>query len=200
MDYYALAGNFRHGVLHPTVNYNNATRSAYEPYNNAVSVGYYGTVMTLNITGLTPGARIYESAPKSTVGSETEGFHMGGNLSGMVGDQSGVSAGINAGFSVSHTHPSVQTTHAVDDPEVRWVVTLPGVGHQGGGLPPNPYGASFAGYEFEFGAIFEVPKGAAFEAEVYPRVDWAFDYTRGLRNHDAMWEAIRTIDWVPPDS
>src|SRR5215208_6745332 len=151
-DYFGVYGNMNHGIGH-----GNTAYQPYDPGKNVPSVGYYANHMSLVLELLTDGD-VWDSGPASTVGSNSTGFNIGGNLTGgQMGD-----AGI------------AQV-----------------------GVPANPKPASYAGYSWTFGAIFQVPKGTNLQLRVAPRVRWEFDWTRGIENDTKTWEDDKTYTYQP---
>lgn len=177
-DYYAFNGNMSHGVVHD---------KAYNPSRNLVSVGYYGTAMSLVLDLQTEGGLVWDAGPTSTVATATTSWSIGGNLTGTAGDFDTVSAGVSTSFGQSFSSPDVTIAEARVTDSVRWDVKLPGVGFLGPGNPANPKEPSYAGYTWYFGAIFQVPLGAKLAVRVHPGATWKFDYTRGITNDTKTW-------------
>jgi hypothetical protein len=183
-DFYALYGSFTHGVTH---------QGDYDPAPNWVSVGYYATRMVLGIVCTADHAQIWDSGPTSTVGATSVGFNIGGNLSGGVfAGEPVLQAGVSAGFGANFSSPDVVITSAQQPAQVRWDILLPGVGFVSPGVPANPRPPSYAGYTMYFGVIFVMPKGGKFQANISPRIDWEFDYTRGISNDVKHWQPDNT--------
>jgi hypothetical protein len=183
-DFYSLFGHFQHGIQH-----GNPPRT-YDPAASWVSVGYYSSLMSLYIELLTDdsAATLWDSGPTSTVGSESTGFNIGGNLSGgMFGDQPIIQAGVSGSFGATFSSPSVKFAHAPVGHNVSWSVALPGVGHLSPGVPANPFSPSYAGYKWYFGTIYVVPKGKLFSVRIRPHIEWVFDWTRGIQNDKRTW-------------
>jgi hypothetical protein len=181
-NFYSVFGSMTHGVSHKDSNYT--------PGPNWVSVGYYATAMSLKldlVDGGT-GAEIWDSGPTSTVGSNSTGFSIGGNLSGgTFGGEPILSAGVNGGFSASFASPDVTFATSQVANSVQWNVALPGVGFVSPGVPANPHEPSYAGYKFYFGAIYALPKASTFKLSITPSIRWEFDYTRGITNDVKVW-------------
>jgi hypothetical protein len=191
-DYFGLYGNMNHGIAHGNPSY-----QPYDPAKNAASVGYYGHSMSLVLELLTEGD-VWDSGPASTVGSNTTGFNIGGNLTGgAMGDAAIAQVGVSAGFSASFSSPDVTTAHSEVVKTLRWDIKLPRVGFISPGVPANPLPASYAGYSWTFGAIFQVPKGTNLQLRVAPRVLWLFDWTRGLTNDTKTWEDDQIYTYQP---
>ena len=178
-DYYGLTGHMRHGV----------TNSG----NTAVSVGYFAPQMKLALQLQGEGS-VWEAGPTSTVGEASTSFNIGGSL-GTFGDSP--TASVNAGFGESYSTPSVTIAQTTSGKTVSWNIKLPGVGFQSPGVPANPHEPSYAGYSWKFGVIFEVPKGQPLKVLVKPEIEWAFDYTRGIRNDTKVWEGSKVLAWKP---
>jgi hypothetical protein len=106
-------------------------------------------------------------------------------------------AGLSAGFSASFSSPDVTTAHSEVVKTLRWDIKLPRVGFISPGLPANPLPASYAGYSWTFGAIFQVPKGTNLQLRVAPRVLWEFDWTRGITNDTKTWEDDKIYTYQP---
>lgn len=185
-DYYSAFGHMSHGVAHGNKDY-----QPYYPTPNWVSVGYYAPSMSL-VLELIGNGSVWDSGPTSTVGSSSTGFNIGGNLGGMVGEINAAQGGVSTAFSASFASPDVRTGHAAVANTLRWDIALPGVGFVSPGVPANPKEPSYAGYKWYFAAIFKVDKGAPFELRVHPRVNWNFDYTRGITNDTKTWENDQT--------
>jgi hypothetical protein len=191
-DYFAAYGHMSHGVAHGNKEY-----QPYNPNPNWVSVGYYANHMSLVLELLTDGD-VWDSGPQSTVGSSTTGFNIGGNISGgSFGGQSIAQVGVSAGFSASFSSPDVTTGHSEVGKVLRWDIKLPAVGFVSPGVPANPLPPSYAGYQWTFGAIFQLPKGTNLQLRVAPRVRWEFDYTRGIENDTKTWEDDQTYTYQP---
>jgi hypothetical protein len=170
--FYAVFGVFSHAVSH---------RDAYNPAANWVSVGYYATDMTLRLELDDPNAVIWDAGPTSTVGGNQTGFNIGGSLSGgSFGGEAILQAGVSGSFGASFSSPDVRFAQSKFDQHVQWDVKLPGVGFVSPGVPANPEEPSFAGYEWNFGAIVVTPAGKPFALNVHTMVSWNFDYTRGI--------------------
>jgi len=187
-EWYALYGIMRHGVLHEA-------EPDYTPSPNWVSVGYYATEMSLQI-GLHGGSGVvYDQGPLSTVGQATTSWSIGGSLSVMAGDISGATAGVNAGFSESYSTPAVTTTEATIGPKCRWTIALPAVGFQS---DPNPKQPSYAGFQWKFGIIFEIPDASPPTFQILSDIHWQYDWTRGLTHYTRNWSVneLWTPDWA----
>lgn len=186
-EWYAINGLMRHGIVHSDM------PNGYDPGPNWFSVGYYATHMTLILTLTNPqDGRVYDQGPTSTVGQATTSWNIGAGLSAMIGDLSGVTASVNAGFGQSYSTPAVTTAEATIGNQVRWDISLPGVGFQG---DPNPKQPSHAGFEWYFGIIFELPGGAVPEISVEYTTNFKYDWTRGI-THDTK-DASRSVIWRP---
>ena len=181
-DYYAVFGNMSQGIQHG---------QPYKPAPNWLSVGYYAPAMSL-VLELKGNGVVWDSGPGSTVGSNSTGFNIGANLGFMAGDLNAAQGGVSAGFSASFASPDVVTGHAAVGKLLRWDISLPGVGFVSPGNPANPKEPSFAGYRWYFGAIYELPKNEQFSLRVHPRVEWHFDYTRGITNDVRTWDVDET--------
>jgi hypothetical protein len=191
-DYFAVFGHMSHGIAHGNKEY-----QPYNPTPNWVSVGYYANHMSLVLELLTDGD-VWDSGPHSTVGSNTTGFSLGGNLSaGFMGKDPIAQAGVSASFSASFSSPDVTTGHSEVGKTLRWDVGLPAVGFVSPGVPANPKPASYAGFQWYFGGIFQVPKGTNLQLRVAPRVRWEFDWPRGSENDTKTWEDDKTASYQP---
>jgi hypothetical protein len=191
-DYFAVYGLMNHGIAHTNKEY-----QSYNPGPNWLSVGYYATDMSLVLELLTDGD-VWDSGPSSTVGSNTTGFSLGGNLSaGQFGESGIAQVGVSASFSASFSSPDVSTGHSEVGKAVRWDIKLPGVGFISPAVPANPKPASYAGYQWHYGVIFEVPKGTDLELRVAPRVKWVYDNPRGTVNDTKTWEEDRIAIYQP---
>jgi hypothetical protein len=202
-DWYAVSGHFSHSVTH-----NAEPNQVYNPGLNWVSVGYYGTDMSLVLELLqdpaaTPGngaaadvGRVWEAGPPTTVGSSSASYNIGGGLSaGFFGDTPTGDASLSGGFSSSYTTPNVVIGEAEVGNLVRWNVKLPGVGFNRPADPPNPLPPSSDGYGWEFAAIFQIPAGHKFRLRVHPYVRWEYNWTRGIINDVKTWAEDMTLDW-----
>lgn len=171
-DYYMVAGDVFHGIQ-------GAPR---DPAANWVSVGYYARYMSLRLVGKTPGARLYNFGPNSTVETATVGFSIGANLgvNGNAADGPGADAGVNASVSVSFTASEVSFRSAPSVASIEWYARLPHVGWLGPALPANPGQASCGGYLWNPVAIFEVPEGQPLLVAGSLEVEFEFDWTRGI--------------------
>jgi hypothetical protein len=179
-DFYSVFGSFTHGVRHA---------GDYDPARNWASVGYYATKMILGLECLSDHGMLWDAGPTSTVGAATTSFNIGGNISGGVfAGEPIVTGGISTGFGASFSSPDVVIAASQQPSGVRWDIDLPGVGFISPAVPPNPKPPSYAGYTMYFGAIFVVPKGTPFKACVAPRIDWEFDWTRGISNDVKHWQ------------
>jgi hypothetical protein len=191
-DYFAAFGHMSHGIAHGNTSY-----QPYDPGKNWASVGYYANHMSLVLELLTDGD-VWDSGPHSTVGSNTTGFSLGGNLSaGFMGKDPIAQAGVSASFSASFSSPDVTTGHSEVGKVLRWDIGLPAVGFVSPGVPANPKPSSYAGFQWYFGAIFQVPKGTNLQLRVAPRVRWEFDWTRGIENDTKTWEDDKTASYQP---
>lgn len=193
-DWYAVIGHMRHSVTHGDDQY-----ATYAPRRNWASVGYYATQMSLVLEAATdeeappaegaPAGRLWDAGPVTTVGSNSTSFNIGGGLSaGFFGGTPTGGMDVSGGFSASFSTPDVTIGEATVGPLVRWNVQLPGVGFMQPGIPANPLPPSYIGYQWEFAAIFEIPKGQTFQVRVHPRTIWEFDWTRGITNDVRTWE------------
>lgn len=193
-DYYAVYGLMRHGILHQG--------GTYDPSANLNCVGYYANTMSLVLAiggpGEAAGYSVWDAGPTSTVGQATSSFSIGGNLGGTVGDFNVVSGGLDASFGTSFSTPEVVLSQATVENSVRWDVRLPGVGFSSPGVPANPHPPSSAGYQWYFGVIYKTPGGIVPQLTVHPRINWEFDWTRGITNHEVTWEDTRQVDLQPP--
>jgi len=191
-DYYAVAGHMGHSVTHD---------GDYQPSKNWASVGYYATQMRLALELVDPaGAEVqgsvWDAGPSTTVGSNTTSFSIGGGISaGMFGDTPTANVDMNASFGTSFSSPDVTISEATVAHQVQWSVALPGVGFVSPGSPANPMLPSYVGYQWQFGAIFEVPSGAEFSLSVRPRVVWDYDWTRGITNDTKTWDDTYTYTY-----
>lgn len=188
-DYYAVYGQMSHGVMH--------SEGSYNPETNWVSVGYFATHMSLVLEISGDGDKseysCWDCGPTSTVGENSTSFSIGANLNLQVGDITTVGGGVDASFGCSFSAPDVLISGAKGDHSARWDVNLPGVGFKSPGVPANPFAPSYGGYEWYFGAIFMTPPNVIPNLLVHPRIEWEFDYTRGIINHQITWEDTKTI-------
>lgn len=184
-DYYAVAGHMGHSVTHD---------DDYKPSTNWASVGYYATGMRLALElvsqdGSEVQGSVWDAGPTTTVGSNTTSFSIGGGISaGMFGDTPTANVDMNASFGTSFSSPNVTISEATIAHQVLWTVALPGVGFVSPGSPANPLPPSYVGYQWQFGAIFEVPSGSVFSLSVRPRIVWDYDWTRGITNDTKSWD------------
>ena len=195
-DFFAAFGSLTHGVLH--------SEMPYVPSRNWVSVGYYATEMSvvLDLAGHPEKAVVWDAGPTSTVGQNSVGFNIGGNLSGgSFAGEPIIQAGVSGSFGATFSSPDVRFATSQVGQLTRWDVSLPGVGYVSPAVPANPEGPSYAGYKWYFGAIYAVPKGDGFRLSVRPTVKWEFDYTRGITYDTKIWspEGDETLfTFVPP--
>lgn len=96
--------------------------------------------------------------------------------------------GVSTSFSTTFSAPDVKIAQAVVGPMLRWEVELLGVGFVSAGNPANPEEPSYAGYQWSFGAIFELPRGSDLNVRVHPRTEWIYGYTRVIINDHKTWE------------
>ncbi|MEG4087259.1 hypothetical protein, partial [Microcoleus sp. POL10_C6] len=181
-DYYAFVGSMTHGV----------TTSK----NNVFSVGYYATEMDLVVTCLTESSTVYQYGPDSTVGTNTTSFSIGAGLQGgFKGDEPTGTAGINASWGVSFASPDVSFLASRLENGVTWRCKLPCISFKSPGIPADPFPASAAGYTWKPALIVKVPKGKPPILEIRVRIQWNFDYTRGITNDVKSWVQTFTYNY-----
>jgi hypothetical protein len=174
-DYYLVAGTIFHGI----------SGSPSNPASNWVSVGFYSNYHSLVLRCTTPGARVLEFGPNSTVEQVSVSFTIGGSLTGEAGGgpdgpSGGASLGIEASVGVSFSSEAVRFAARPTLSSMEWRVDLPGVGFVSPGVPANPFRASYAGYLWNPAAIFKVPEGAPFSLGADLSVDFEYNWTRGI--------------------
>ncbi|ETX01413.1 MAG: hypothetical protein ETSY1_07555 [Candidatus Entotheonella factor] len=176
-DYYAFQGYFRHGVT----NYRQ----------NWVSVGYYADFMELDITvrNANGNSSIYEYAPSTTVSNVTRSFQLGFGLeAGGSSDGPSAGASFNAGWGFSITTRDTTVGASSRSNGIKWRIDLPHIGFLSPGNPADPLLPSRSGYDAKLGLIVKVNKGEPAMLLLKPKIQWGYDYTRGIRNHTVTWD------------
>lgn len=174
-DYYLVAGTVFHGI----------TGSPSDPSSNWVSVGFFSNYHSLKFSSSTPGAKLLEFGPNSTVEQVSVSFSIGGSLGGTAGADSTGPTGegslqVNASVGVSFTSEAVRFAARPSLNTMEWRVDLPGVGFVSPAVPANPLRASYAGYLWNPAVIYRVPAGAPFAVTADLVVDFEYDWTRGI--------------------
>jgi hypothetical protein len=190
-DNYLLAGNVFHGIM----------GSPNDPAANWVSVGFYANYHSLKISCTTPGAKIVEFGPNSTVEQVSVSFSIGGSIGGTAGADSTGPMGegsleVNTSVGVSFTSESVRFAARPSLTSMEWRVDLPGVGFVSPAVPANPFRASYAGYIWNPALICKVPAGSPLGVSADLTVDFEYNWTRGITARRFTQTVQRT--WPPP--
>lgn len=162
-DYYAVFGKFSHGVTHNIDGYDGT---------KAPSGGYFAVAMNLDIQVLTDRGTVWNFGPDTTRGETSKNWSIGGGLSAMIGQMTGVTGEVHANFGSSFSIPDVSINTARRHEGVRWDVSLPDQKSTGN----RAKGPSFAGCFWAFGVIFEISAETEFIMRVSPRIDWEYYY------------------------
>lgn len=184
-DYYAFTGHFTHSVAH----------SPTHPVKNWLSVGYYAQFMKLNISIDGTHGQFVDYGPATSTGSSTTGFSIGGDLAVSLGTDLSGKAAISGGWSTSHTVSDVTVIARPTKDMLNWRVELPCVNFLSAGIPANPYAASYGSFTFRFAFIAKFEKGHKPAFQVDPKVQWVFDYTRGIHADYKTWHP--DLEWKP---
>lgn len=183
-EYYAVNGIMRHGIQH--------SEGPYNPHPWWLAVGYYVDHMGLSWSIMEPQCRVYEQGPNSTVGQASTSYSIGGGLNAMVGDMNAVGGSVNASFGQSYTTPAVTIAESTVERTAQWMISLPAVGFQN---DPNPKEPSYAGYEWNFGIIFQCPVNVSPTFNIRASVSFHYDNTRGHRYDTKIARVDKT--WKP---
>jgi hypothetical protein len=172
-DYFLVAGDVFHGIQ----------GSPQDPGSNWVSVGHYANYMKLKLFALTPGAKVNNFGPNSSVETANIGFSVGGSLSAGASKKDGPNGevGINASVSISFSASEVSFRASPATTSVEWYTRLPHVGWISPGIPANPGISSYGGYLWNPAVIFEVPEGQPLRLAGTYEVDFEYNWTRGIR-------------------
>jgi hypothetical protein len=169
-DYYLVTGPFRHAV--------NSTDGTNTNTKNWLSVGIFGKEMNLSMTA--NGARVWDSGPGTTVGTNTTGWNIGGGISaGANAEGPNGEASVSFGYSQSFSTPDVNFFNSTDNLTFKVRTSLPNVSIN----RTNPGGASNTGYSYQTGVIFQLSKGHDFSLSVSMSEQWDYSYTRPIVNH-----------------
>lgn len=188
-DYFLIAGDVYHGIQ----------GSPEDPSANWLSVGFFANFMRMHIHNGAPGARLQTFGPNSTSETATISFAVGGELSaGTEGAGGSANASVGVSFSASEVSFAARpTTNSIE-----WYTALPGVNWISPAVPPNPAEPSYAGYIWNPAVIFEMPQGKTPLLSGYLQVEFAYDFTRGIRHRDVtpvINLVYRRADGIPAE-